>query len=184
MQEINNNNFEISIKDNFFDNILYEKILNHLKTVNWLSDYNVLKLKTGHLWFSSPLNDPDIKNYITEKIKDYFNKEIISFRLINYTLVTKLQNPVPHNDASETVNYQLLIYLKGDEKLHNGIGFYIEKENNFILNTHIGFKENRAIFFKSGTTHSPLTWQEDSSKRFSIICQFLIKEVTDAREKK
>ena len=114
MQEINNNNnFEISIKDDFFDSILYEKILNHLKTANWLSDYNSLnsikgQLK-GHLWFSSPLNDPDIKNYITEKIKDYFNKEIISFKLINYTLVTKLQNPVPHNDISENVNYQLLI---------------------------------------------------------------------------
>ena len=51
------------------------------------------------------------------------------------------------------------------------------KKNEFILNTHIGFKENRAIFFKSGTTHSPLTWQEDSSKRYSIICQFLVKDL-------
>ena len=176
MQEINNK-FEIFIKDDFFNNFFYEKVLNNLNTAIWSPNLNKLRKETKHLWLASSLDDLDIKNYIFEKIKNYFYKEIISVELINYTLVSKLQNPIPHNDFGENVNYQLLIYLKGEEKLHNGIGFYIQKENEFILNTHIGFRENRAIFFKAGTTHSPLTWQEDCSKRFSIICQLLVKDL-------
>ena len=89
-------------------------------------------------------------------VKNYFNKEIINFNLINYSLVTKMAEPLPHNDLKENVNYQILIYLKGEDALTNGTGFYIKKENNYILNTHVGFMENRAIFFKTDVFHARL----------------------------
>jgi hypothetical protein len=175
MQERKSSIFEISIKDNFFKKNLFKKILSNLNNLNWSGNLNILNSKK-HPWFASPLKDPKIEKYIIKEIKKLFNKEIISFYLINYTLVTKVQNALPHHDLQKNVNYQLLIYLKGDPLIHNGTGFYIKKENNFILNTHIGFNENRAIFFKAGLTHSPLTWAENSSKRFSIICFLKIKD--------
>jgi hypothetical protein len=169
MTEIKNSIFEISIKDNFFKKTLFEKILNNLNYLNWSATGNLYN-NNKHPWFSSILKDPKIEKYIIKEIKKLFNKEIISFKLINYTLVTKVEHPSPHDDLQEGVDYQLLIYLKGDPLIHNGTGFYIKKENNSILNTHVGFYENRAIFFKAGIIHAPLTWVENSSKRFSIIC--------------
>jgi hypothetical protein len=173
------NNFEISIKDNFFEKSLFEKIKNNLINLKW-DPKNMNFLGKGsfckHPWFSCNIYEEDIKNSIIKNVKNYFNKEIINFNLINYSLVTKIAAPLPHNDLQENVNYQILIYLKGEDTLTNGTGFYIKKENNYILNTHVGFTENRAIFFKTDVFHSPLTWDENSSVRYSIVGHLKVKE--------
>ena len=166
-------NFEINIKDNFFKKNLFEKIKNNLNNLKWEALGNFLNENSykKHPWFTSPLEDDEIKNAIKENVSKYFRKKIISFNLINYSMVTKIKEPLPHNDFKENQNYQILIYLKGTPKLTNGTGFYVkENDNQYILNTHVGFFENRAIFFKTNVFHSPLTWDENSSARFSIIC--------------
>ena len=50
---------------------------------------------------------------------------------------------------------------------------YIKNEDGFQLNTHVGFVENRAIFWDSRAWHSPLNFAaNDKSKRFSILAQY------------
>ena len=82
--------------------------------------------------------------------------------------------PVVHCDYDkEKCSHQVIVYIRGNEDLHKGTGFYTTKNNINELNTHVGFKENRAIFWNSEIFHSPLNWSADNkSKRFSLIAQY------------
>jgi hypothetical protein len=55
----------------------------------------------------------------------------------------------PHTDIAM---YNLYLMIEGGSELNHGIGFY----DNNQLNIHIGFQENRAVFFNSNILHSPL----------------------------
>ena len=84
---------------------------------------------------------------------------------------------IPHNDISV---YNCLIYLIGDKLVNNGTGFYEESDSegdnnlntDYNLHTHIGFKENRAIFFDAKIWHSPLQFAEPASPRY-IMANFI-----------
>ena len=72
----------------------------------------------------------------------------------NYFLSSKHEEATPHDDSEDDLN--CLVYLKGNEIINSGTGFYDKKENQYVLNRHIGFKENRAIIFDSKIFHSSL----------------------------
>jgi hypothetical protein len=76
--------------------------------------------------------------------------------------------PLPHCDLGEECDYQVIIYIKGNNHLNKGTGFYL----NGDLNTHVGFNENRGVIWHANTVHTPLNWaSDDKSKRFSLIMQ-------------
>ena len=63
-------------------------------------------------------------------------------------------------------DYNFLLYLKGDPLLNNGTGFYTEEGN---LSSHIGFLENRAIFFNGNKIgHTDLQSFGDSTPRYTL----------------
>jgi hypothetical protein len=66
----------------------------------------------------------------------------------------KLTMYKPHRDYNSVFN--LYLQIEGGTKLNHGLGFYTD--NN--LDTHIGFKENRAVLFDSNLLHSPLVDEE------------------------
>ena len=70
---------------------------------------------------------------------------------------------LPHTD--EHVNYIFLAYLKGEELMYNGTGFYNEDGH---LDRYIGFRQNRAIFFNSFICHSDLQSLGKSSPRYTL----------------
>jgi hypothetical protein len=61
----------------------------------------------------------------------------------------------PHTDEI-ICKMNLYLQIEGGTKLNHGLGFYTD--NN--LDTHIGFKENRAVLFDSNLLHSPLVDEE------------------------
>jgi len=160
--------FYITIKDNFFNENILKKLQDKLPTLNYSSQYNAIK-NINHIWFSCPAEE-NIKDIIKNKCEKIWNKKF-KIRFCSYTMLATVE-PVVHCDLSEECDHQIIIYIKGNTNLHKGTGFYLNNE----LNTHIGFNENRAVFWHSNTMHSPLNWAaDDKSKRYSIICQ--MKEI-------
>ena len=124
-----------------------------------------------HIWYAAPM-EPQLAASIKERCEKTFNKKL-TLRFCSYTMLATVE-PAVHCDYDEgTTSHQVIIYIKGNTDLHKGTGFYIKNEDEFQLNTHVGFAENRAIFWDSRTSHSPLNFAaNDKSKRFSIVAQY------------
>jgi len=170
--------FYIIIKDNFFEESLHKKLTNHIVHMNF--DPNLTGFEGGlkgtdydnknHTWFSTPVDD-ETQKIINKKCSEILNKKLELYLCV-YTILGKTK-PIPHCDQAENCHYQAIIYIKGNEELNKGTGFYIKKDNNLELNTHVGFIENRSIIWHSNTFHTPLNFaSDDKSRRYSIICQF------------
>ena len=167
--------FDINIKDNFLDKKLYESIYNKITSYIYNQDYNYtteIKLKNKtHLFYGTTV-EKEISEHIRKKCEKLYNKKLKECYSA-YTMVART-TPMVHCDKGENTSHQIIIYIRGDESLHRGTGFYVEKDKgNYELNTHIGFKQNRAIFWESSAFHSPLIWSdENKSKRFSFLAQY------------
>ena len=59
----------------------------------------------------------------------------------------------PHVDYPDGI-INVMIMLKGPVAVTNGTVFYHKNGNNLELDTHVGFRENRAILFPSNHYHS------------------------------
>ena len=161
--------FNIIIKDNFLDDKLFNNLHKQISYFYFQPKENYLGEEKKHPWFAAPASE-EITEIIKNKCEKIFRKKF-KVNMCNYTLLATTE-PLPHNDFTEDCDYQVIIYIKGNTNLHKGTGFYL----NGVLNTHIGFNENRAVLWHANTTHSPLNWaSDDKSKRYSIICQ--LKEV-------
>ena len=175
--------FDIHIKDNFLDNELHKLIYDKIPFYMYSDNYNyhnkenkLVEEENGkpkHLFYGAEV-EKHIADHIREKCENLYNKKFVE----NYTAYTMVARTTPmvHRDLSDYTSHQIIIYIRGDESLHRGTGFYVKNNDIHELNTLIGFKENRAVFWESSTYHSPLIWSdENQSKRFSIIAQY--KEV-------
>tara|TARA_R110000765_G_scaffold150333_1_gene252916 strand:- start:6 stop:536 length:531 start_codon:yes stop_codon:yes gene_type:complete len=79
------------------------------------------------------------------------------------------------NDKGNIANF--LLFIKGEPLLNNGTGFFI----NGQLSSHIGFVENRALFFNgSKIWHSDLQTFGDSSPRYTLNIFYKAKVAKDA----
>tara|TARA_R110000803_G_scaffold158970_1_gene223170 strand:- start:243 stop:758 length:516 start_codon:yes stop_codon:yes gene_type:complete len=165
-------NFDIIIKDNFFDKSLIKKLKEKIPYILYKGLDNYLERDPNkHVWFSTPV-EKEISLIIKNKIETILNKKF-EIVLCDYTMLATVK-PLVHCDKGGCT-HQAIIYIKGNNNIHKGTGFYIlnEENKNLELNTHIGFKENRSIIWESSAWHSPMNWAaEDKSKRFSIIIQF------------
>lgn len=107
---------------------------------------------------------------VVKKIKKFSNFSVKQMTS-SYFLSFPNTPAIPHADPGL---YNCLIYLVGDKLVNNGTGFYekIDDKGNFSLHTHIGFKENRAIFFDSSIGHSPLQFAGNSTPRY-VMANFI-----------
>ena len=160
--------FEISIKDDFFDTDRFTQIYNEVPYQRYTANAKVSTLP--HVCFLAPV-PPALTEYIKERCEEMFNKKLnITFSSL---LLSKPDEPRYHRDYDENCSHQILIYIRGKQELHKGTGFYVRNGDDYELNTHIGFRENRAIFWDARAYHSPLTFAaDDKNKRFSMKVHF------------
>jgi len=127
----------------------------------------------GAYWFQEEIPSGSyaaVACYNSLKPKFFFTRPK-AIRDIYCTIISPQKQFAPHVDRGG--NYQVLIYLMGDETVNNGTGFYKpDGKGNMNLNTHIGFQPNRAILFTKDNYHAPLLWAGNSSMRYSICFSF------------
>ena len=75
------------------------------------------------------------------------------------------EEPLFHTDHDKGNVANFLLFVKGKPLLNNGTGFMHDNK----LSSHIGFVENRALFFNGmKIPHSDLQSFGDSSNRFTL----------------
>jgi hypothetical protein len=75
------------------------------------------------------------------------------------------KEPLFHVDDNKGNVANFLLFVKGEPLLNNGTGFM----HNNRLSSHVGFVENRALFFNgSKIWHSDLQSFGDSSNRYTL----------------
>jgi len=168
----------ITTIDNFLPKEEFNKIYNNIPFLEWTSSGNYIE-GIDHIWYSNgPLSSADFSIFETALGKK-FNKKIISCKLNSWTWVNT-KEPIPHIDyVKNECEYQLLVYIRSDEGINAGTGFYRKNKEGFEIDVHVGFKENRAILFKSkDCLHSPLLWNSKSPiGRYSAIFQLVVEEL-------
>jgi len=159
----------IIIKDNFFS----EKILKEIK-----KDVSNLKFTNRSVTVNDDLKNPyqkiyfnvelNFKHFAVEEVfknlKKYFSNNL-NLASSYYFLSTKHEKATPHKDGN---GLNCLIYIKGNYLINSGTGFYDKRDDNFVLNTHVGFQENRAIIFDSNIFHSSLQFNENCGTRYAM----------------
>tara|TARA_R100001509_G_C4744659_1_gene174360 strand:+ start:114 stop:611 length:498 start_codon:yes stop_codon:yes gene_type:complete len=161
---------KVFVQENFFNKDTYQKIVNEMISVEYdAPDSKKRKIHDGSYWHTHNLPDGcEVQKEIQRLIQKHFNFKISSFVCpSSYTMVGATDKPRPHTDEDVGSKFQCLIYMYGPESVNNGTGFYKDNE----LNIHVGFKNNRAIFFSSDVVHTPLQWNGNGSFRYSI-CNF------------
>ena len=159
----------IIVKDNFFNKTLFKEIYADLDKVKFVNRFTKIKANKQRIYFDVLLGR-DHPGCIA--LKSFFKNELgvlVKKLDSSYFLSTKYEEPFPHTDAAKI---NCIIYLKGGSLINNGTALY-EKNNEGVdvINSHIGFKENRAVVF-SGRTHASLQFAEGSTARF-IMANFI-----------
>ena len=118
-------------------------------------------------------NDP-----VLQRIKEFFFPytalEPIS---IHAHLRHNQGEPKVHIDTNKGNIANFLFFVKGEPLLNNGTGFFIDGQ----LSSHIGFVENRALFFNgSKIWHTDLQGLGESSPRYTLNIFYRQKVSKDA----
>jgi hypothetical protein len=164
MRQINK---RIIVEDNFFKKEILNSIYHELMTNNFTNRMAEYGNVYGREYFQVKLNQAHYVAQLTMKnLERLFNLKCTDINS-QYVLTTKHTEAKPHIDISHEFN--CLIYLKGESIVNNGTGFYDKINDDYKLNTHIGFKENRAIIFDPLIYHSSLQWNEDAKPRYAML---------------
>ena len=168
----------LQICDNFLPQDTFDQIYQNIETFSF-SAFDIVQKKdygaTDHVFYSSKIDPKDpLVSIIDSCLRKNFKCGIK--RIANtcaWTMVST-REPTPHSDVELFKGEKhLLIYIKAKRDINCGTGFYITEKDNLILNTHIGFLENRAVLFDAKDCwHSPLLWNSDSLRRYSAIVWF------------
>ena len=151
----------------YVDNFLDEATLKSLQENILNLTYDAVKNPAGqiyghrHTFPKSFYDDPLLK-----LIKQYFfphrNMEPIS---VSAHLRDNKKEPLFHLDDDKENIANFLLFVKGEPLLNNGTGFLCNNQ----LSSHVGFVENRALFFNgSKIWHSDLQSFGDSSARYTL----------------
>lgn len=163
---MNNVKNRIIVQDNFFTKKMLNKIkidLKYQKFTNRFTEKN--NSVNQKIYFNVNLTQDHPVVLETKKIlKEKFNLSCSSINS-HYFLSTKHKEATPHRDLSEC---NCLIYLQGNPLLNSGTGFYDKINDTYHLNSHIGFKENRAIIFDSTIHHASLQFNEGGGTRYCL----------------
>ena len=138
----------IKIIDNFFEDTTEKNKQNHYGN-RWKlkHDLNLKKLfiKQAELKFKIKINKINEDSGIDQRNLDHFK---------------------PHEDAGSGV-INILIMLSGPAAVTNGTVFYHGTADDCSLDTHIGFRENRAVLFPSAKIHSQHASTVPNLKRYT-----------------
>ena len=154
----------IKIVDNFFNKEEFEILTNHLSKINFKSLINEEGDRYG---FGHGFKENKENKWLFNKIKKNFfkNKNLIS-KDSAFRLRHNFKKILPHID--HFCDYAFICYLTGKELVYNGTGFYKKNGDQLQLDTYIGFRENRALFFNSNIYHTDLQALGESSPRYSL----------------
>ena len=151
----------------YVDDFLTQETLESLQETFQKINYETVKNPEGqvygqrHTFPHSFHSDPLLK-----LIKNYFfphrNLEPIS---VSAHLRENNKEPLFHTDYDKGNVANFLLFVKGEPLLNNGTGFMHDNQ----LSSHIGFVENRALFFNGmKIPHSDLQSFGDSSNRYTL----------------
>jgi len=171
---------KILIKDNFFSKEMHNKIKYDISYLNFSNRDTTVNEDSKSIYQKIYFNVPlDERHFAVQEVIKSMNDLMLNYKFYesNYFLSTKHTEPTPHNDTNDL---NCLIYLKGAHLINSGTGFYNKVGNEFILNTHVGFKENRAIIFDSKIYHASLQFNEGAGSRY-IMANFLNEEMKDIK---
>jgi len=167
------------VKDNFFNKKFYEEILFDISRLKFQNrntsvDKN-LKNVYQTIYFNVPLDKQHFAVKETNKILEDFGLNIHIGDSFYFLSAPYKAGATIHNDSADV---NCLIYIKGRELMNSGTAFYDynEEENKYVLRTHVGFKENRALIFDSKIYHSTTQFKEDSGSRYVMTNFFNLKE--------
>jgi len=150
----------LKIIDNFFS----EKEFKILQSNTFNLDMRPMNNENGTYGFRHTFDVDKNNQWLFDKIKQNFFPDK-NLKVVNacYHLRHNKEKVMSHTDGPD---YNFILYLKGQELVYNGTGFY-DKNNN--LNTYIGFLENRALFFDGrNNLHTTLQALGESSPRHTI----------------
>ena len=151
----------------YVDNFLSPETLESLQETFLKLNYSEVKNPDGqiygyrHTFPHSFHNDP-----LLQLIKKYFfpNRNLLPIS-VSAHLRQNDKEPLFHVDVEHGNVANFLLFVKGESLLNNGTGFISGKS----LSSHVGFIENRALFFNgSKKAHSDLQSFGDSSKRYTL----------------
>tara|TARA_R100001015_G_C4521657_1_gene90500 strand:+ start:107 stop:607 length:501 start_codon:yes stop_codon:yes gene_type:complete len=153
----------IQIKDNFLNEKEFKILYNNVDKVSYVPKVDIEGRNYG---FRYEFGENSDNQWLLKKIKKQFfpNTNLKPNGCMHYHLRHNHEKVLAHTDPND--DYCFILYLKGEELVYNGTGFY--HENN--LNTYVGFVENRAIFFDGkNNLHTDLQALGESSFRYTII---------------
>jgi hypothetical protein len=151
----------------YVDDFLDDTTLKSLQDTVTKLKYQEVKNPEGQLYGMRHTFDKSIHNDpLLKLIKQYFfshrNLEPIS---VSAHLRQNNKEPLFHTDDDKGNVANFLLFVKGESLLNNGTGFM----HNNQLSSHIGFVENRALFFNGmKIPHSDLQSFGDSSNRYTL----------------
>ena len=151
----------------YVDNFLDEDTLKSLQENVTKLEYRAVKNPNGQLYGMRHTFNKNIhSDPLLKLIKQYFfphrNLEPMS---VSAHLRENKKEPLFHVDDDKGNVANFLLFVKGEPLLNNGTGFM----HNNRLSSHVGFVENRALFFNgSKIWHSDLQSFGDSSNRYTL----------------
>ena len=164
----------IYVVDNFFEEDYFQKLKNYVVQQNYparAGDYGGDNNKMYHHIVLD--TDSDHCQHTYKTIKKQFDYEIglddeylQSFLFLSFGHET----PKVHQDKCM---FNCMIYIQGETLLENGTSFYLRtKEDEFILHSVLGFKENRAVLFDGSIFHASSQYMNASKPRY-VMTNFI-----------
>jgi len=151
----------------YVDDFLDEATLKSLQDTVTKLEYQEVKNPNGQLYgmrhtFNKSIHDDPLLKLIKQYFFPHRNLEPIS---VSAHLRENNKEPLFHTDDDKGNVANFLLFVKGEPLLNNGTGFL----HNEKLSSHIGFVENRGLFFNGlKIPHSDLQSFGDSSKRYTL----------------
>jgi len=158
----------IQIVNDFFEKDMFEKIKHHCTTkLYFVPQYFENKEKINKNYYGDRfffINDSKLLEQFINKAEEKFKIKIIDIDKSRSGVDRRnLNHFKAHVDNYHGIVANVMIMLSGPTALTNGTVFYTDEN----LDIHVGFKENRAIFFPSNYYHSPHASNVPNLKRFS-----------------
>tara|TARA_R100001163_G_C4985480_1_gene140010 strand:- start:161 stop:670 length:510 start_codon:yes stop_codon:yes gene_type:complete len=158
----------IKIIDNFFEDILFKNVQNHVTTKLSFKprylDHSKENNKDSYYGMRFELNkDPNLLKTFISQTEKKFKIKVKETHEDCGVDIRNLENFIPHVDTEIGSKINVLMMLKGPTAVTNGTVFYTKGE----LDIHVGFRENRAVLFPAGWVHSAHANKEPSLKRYT-----------------
>ena len=151
----------------YVDDFLDEATLKSLQETLVNLNYKSVKNPDGQFYGMRHTFDESIKDDpLLKLIKQYFfpHRNLEPMNVSAHIRENK-KEPLFHIDDDKGNVANFLLFVKGEPLLNNGTGFSHKNQ----LSSHVGFVENRALFFNGmKIPHSDLQFFGESSNRYTL----------------